>query len=259
MITNSDLVLFMLVLARVSAFIAFFPLFTRRQLPSLVKVGLAASLSIFWFSEIETNLSFGSEAVNDLSSWTGALLIFKEVIIGIIMSIALGLFFWPAKIAGAYVGQELGLSLASISDPGSQDSSTLVTRLFETFAVLIFFGINLHHFVILVIHASFNQFFAKIGLLELPVQQLVTMLGSVSDYGLLIAAPLVILFMLVTLSLAFLNRAAPTLNLFSVGMSIRAGFGIFCLALFCPVIFGAVQTYLYRVQQDIEELLRFLS
>ena len=134
-----------------------------------------------------------------------------------------------------------------------------MTRIFETFSILIFFGINLHHFVILVIHASFNHFFSQVSLLELPVEHLVNMLSDVSDYGLLIAAPLVILFMLVTLSLAFLNRAAPALNLFSVGMSIRTGFGIFCLALFCPVIFGAMQTYLYRVQEDIEELLRLLS
>ena len=120
MITNADLVLFMLVLARVSAFIAFFPLFSRRQLPSLVKVGLAASLSIFWFSEIESALSLSSDAIDNLGGLHGALLIVKEVVIGIVMSIALGLFFWPAKIAGAYVGQELGLSLASISDPGAK-------------------------------------------------------------------------------------------------------------------------------------------
>ena len=134
-----------------------------------------------------------------------------------------------------------------------------MTRLFETFAILIFFGINLHHFLILVIHASFKQFFTQVGPLELPIEPLVTMLSDVCDYGLLIAAPLMILFMLVTSLLAFLNRAAPTLNLFSVGMSIRAGLGILCLCLFCPIIFGAMETYLYRVQEDIEELLRWLS
>ena len=59
------------------------------------------------------------------------------------------------------------------------------------------------------------------------------MLTDSGDYGLLIAAPLIDhFFMLVTLVLAFLNRAAPSLNLFSVGMSIRAGLGVFCLFLF---------------------------
>lgn len=259
MIDNSQVVLFMLVLARVSAFIAAFPLFSKNQLPHLVKVGLAGALSIFWYSEIEGSSKLDNAALADMGVLLATLLIFKEIVLGLVLSIALGLFFWPAKVAGAYVGQELGLSLASISDPGSQDSSTLITRIFETFVILVFFGINLHHFVILTIHASFGHLLSHVGLLDLPTEHLTTMLNSASDYGLLIAAPVLILSMLVTLILAFLNRAAPTFNLFSVGMSARVGLGIFCLFLFCPVIFGAAQTYLFRVQEDIEELLRVLT
>lgn len=250
------MILFMLVLTRVSSFIAFFPLFSKKQLPNLVKVGMAASLSIFWVGEI--NATVDTSGVQELTSVTGVMMVIKEMIIGTILSIALGLFFWPSRIAGAYVGQELGLSLASISDPGSQDSSTLVTRLFDTFVILIFFSINLHHFVILVIHESFQRFLTSANLFQLPTEYLVQSLNAASDYGLLIAAPLMILFMMVTLVLAFLNKAAPSLNLFSVGMSLRAGLGVFCLFLFSPILFGAMQSYLFRVQEDIEEFLRLM-
>lgn len=261
MITNTQIVVFMLVLTRVSAFVAFFPLFSRRQLPNLVKFGLAGSLSVFWFSELmssdELTSRFGD--LGEIGQWTSLLIVLKEVTIGLTLSFALGMFFWPAKVAGAYVGQEFGLSLASISDPGSQDSSTLVTRLFETFVTLMFFGLNLHHFLILVLHASFNQLFIRVGVLELPTQELVRTLNNAGDYGLLLAAPLLILMMLVTLVLAFLNRAAPALNLFSIGMPLRVGLGIFCLLLFCPTIFGAMQAYLFRVQEDIEELVKLMA
>ena len=185
-------------------------------------------------------------------------MVIKEMVIGTILAMALALFFWPSRIAGAYVGQELGLSLASISDPGSQDSSTLVTRLFDTMVVLVFFTLNLHHFLILVIHESFQRFLTGVDLFRLPTEYFINCLNVVNDYGLLIAAPLLILFMMVTLVLAFLNKAAPSLNLFSVGMSLRAGLGVFCLFLFSPIILGAMQTYLYRVQDDIEEFLRML-
>ncbi|MEL6106408.1 MAG: flagellar biosynthetic protein FliR [Planctomycetota bacterium] len=252
MINQGQLVVFILILTRVSVFIAVFPIFSRRQLPNLVKVGLSAALTLFWFAEAEAHTA---SAVEDATSWAAILLIAKEVLTGIVLGTAMAAFFYPAKVAGAYVGQELGLSLASISDPGSQDSSTLVTRLFETFTILLFFSINLHHFLILALHYSFEQLSAGLSIGELPTEQLVTLLTRVCDYGLLVAAPLMILFMLVSLILAFLNRAAPSLNLFSVGMSIRAGLGIFCLFLFSPVIFGAMESYLYRVQQDVENLI----
>ena len=102
MITNVHLVLFMLVLARVSAFIGFFPIFSRRQLPTLVKVGLAGALSIFWFLEINASVNWTEEMVNNLGGWASAALLLREVLIGIVMSVALGLFFWPAKIAGVW-------------------------------------------------------------------------------------------------------------------------------------------------------------
>ena len=255
MINNDQLVVFILVLTRVSTFVAFFPLFSKKQLPSTVKLALAGSLSVFWFLQINASTDPGAMGVSDAGAITATMMIAREVIIGIVLAICLGLFFWPARVAGAYVGQELGLSLASISDPGAQDSSTLVTRLFDTFSILIFFGMNLHHFLILVIHKSFDSMFTKVGPLDLPTETLVEMLNKVSDYGLLIVGPIIIVSMMVTLVLAFLNKAAPALNLFSVGMSIRTGLGVFSLFLFCPILFGATQAYFYRVQEDIEQLL----
>ena len=91
--------------------------------------------------------------------------------------------------------------------------------------------------------------------MKLPTEQLVLVLSRVSDYGFLVVGPVAILFMLITLGLAYLNKAAPTLNLFSVGMSIRSGFGIFCLLIFFPVILGAIESYYYRVQEDLEQVL----
>ena len=68
-------------------------------------------------------------------------------------------------------------------------------------------------------------------------------------------APAAILLMLITAGLSFLNKAAPTLNLLTVGMSLRSGAGILCLLIFAPTILGAMQSYLYRVQEDIEAIL----
>ncbi len=255
MITEVQIVAFILVLSRVSAFIAFFPLFAKRQLPSTVKVGVAGGLTFFWYGMVESKLGMDPGVSMNLTVVSSILLLAKEVTIGVVLSIALGLFFLPAKIAGSYIGQELGLSLASISDPGSQDSSTLISRVFESFAILMFFSTNMHHFLILVIHSSFDRMLGRIDVMRLPTEDLVSLLNRTSDYGFLVVGPVAILFMLITLGLAYLNKAAPTLNLFSVGMSIRSGFGIFCLLIFCPVIFGAIQSYFYRMQADIEELL----
>lgn len=258
MIDQEMLIVGMLVLARVGAFIAFFPLFSKKQLPNLVKAGLAMALTIFWVGHVQA-MSDSLGAPSSMNLVTLALLAVKESSIGAALAVAMGLMFWPARVAGAYVGQELGLSLASISDPGSQDSSTLVTRIFETFAVLIFFTGNLHHFMILAIHHSFSGLSATLDLQAIPYEGIANMFNHVSDHGMVIAGPLMILFMMITLVLAFLNRAAPALNLFTVGMSIRSGLGILCLLLLSPIVFPAIYDHMIQVQHDLEDLVGQMS
>ena len=244
---------FLLILTRVSAFVAFFTLFSFRQLPTLVKVGIAVSLSVFWF--VKTQDFSRSQDFENLGILDSSLLLVSEFFVGLMLSIVLNLFFMPCKIAGAYVGQEMGLSLAALSSPGTPDSATLVTRIFETFTILIFFSLNLHHFLIMTIDYSFAYLTGRIDILNLPTEQLVELLNRSSDYGLMVIAPIAAILMVVTLGLSLLNKAVPAMNLFTVGMSVRSGVGIFCIVMLLPVIVGSLRGYLLRIQADIEQLL----
>lgn len=246
---------FILVLCRVSAFVGFFPLFSHRQLPILVKAGLAVGLTVFWYGSIPGHSMAGEQVPMLLQ----VLMIVQEIGIGLLLAMTLGLLLVPARIAGAYVGQEIGLSLASISDPGTPDQSTLVSKVFEAISVMLFFGLDLHHFLILFLHVSMNQLANRISLLDLPTGGLVRLVDMLPEYGLLILAPLGIVMFLLTVALAFLNKAAPTLNLFSVGMSLRSGLGIFCLFLFMPVIVQAIAMYFMRVMQQLEQMMGFFE
>jgi flagellar biosynthetic protein FliR len=246
---------FVLILARVSAFIAFLPLFARRQLPVLVKSGLATALTVFWFGSLPPE-AFVTESINVLTS---TILMAKEIGIGFLLAVVLGFIFVPAKIAGAYVGQEIGLSLASVASPGSTDSSTLVTTVFETLSVLLFFGLNLHHFIVVFLHVSLINLAGKINLFDLPTALLVQSTGSLSEYGCLIVGPIGICMFILTIGLALLNKAAPTLNLFSVGLSLRSWLGILCMLVFMPIILKSMEMFFVRYQSVLEEFVMYFQ
>ena len=82
-------------------------------------------------------------------------------------------------------------------------------------------------------------------------------MAMLPEYGLQILAPLGIVMFLLTVALAFLNKAAPTLNLFSVGMSLRSGLGLFCLFLFMPAIVQAIDMYFRRVLVQLEQMMGY--
>ncbi|MDE0934660.1 MAG: flagellar biosynthetic protein FliR [Mariniblastus sp.] len=240
---------FILILARVSAFVAFLPIFAQRQLPHLVKAGLAMSLTVFWFGALPQELFY----VNQIDIVTSTLFLAKEITIGLLLAMLLGFMFVQAKIAGAYIGQEVGLSLASVTSPGTSDSSTLVTTIFETFAVLLFFGLNLHHFLVRIVHYSLINIGGKIEITDLPTELLTQMAGSLTTHGSMIAAPIGVSLFILTIAISLLNKAAPTLNLFSVGMTLRSGIGILCLIVFFPIIIKSMEThfriYLFQLEQ----------
>ena len=246
---------FVLILARVSAFIAFLPLFARRQLPVLVKSGLATALTVFWFGSLPPE-AFVTDSINVLTS---TFLMAKEIGIGFLLAVVLGFMFVPAKIAGAYVGQEIGLSLASVASPGSTDSSTLVTTVFETLSVLLFFSLNLHHFIIVFLHVSLINLAGKINLFDLPTALLVQATGSLSEYGCLIVGPIGICMFILTIGLALLNKAAPTLNLFSVGLALRSWLGILCMLVFMPIILKLMEMFFVRYQFVLEKFVMYFQ
>ena len=239
---------FILILTRVAAFVAFLPLFGRNQLPAMVKAGMAMALTLFWFGSLPADSFF----TGDVNVVTAVLGIARETGIGFLLSIVIGFMLVPAKIAGAYVGQEMGLSLASVTSPSGSDSSTLVTTVFDTLAVLLFFGLNLHHFLIIFLHVSLNQLSGKIDLTNLPTELLVHLTHGLSEFGCLLVGPIGICLFVLTIALALLNKAAPTLNLFSVGMPLRAGLGLLLMFIFMPVIMKSMEMYFIRYQSELE-------
>lgn len=246
---------FMLMLARVSAFVGFLPIFARRQLPNQVKAGLAIGLTVFWYGTLpeDQSMQLPSDTVLTI------LYFVKEATIGFMLATIVGLIFVPARIAGSYIGQEIGLSLAAVTSPGSSDSSTIVTTILETVSIMLFFGMNLHHLLILTLHHSFLMIGSEDSLIELPCDLIVGMHSLVLEQGFAITAPIGICLMMVTFGLALLNRAAPSLNLFSVGMTLRIAFGLFCCVIFFPVMARAIVAQFESHQFRVEEFLFFFS
>lgn len=251
----SSVLTFLLVLARVSAFLAVFPLFARRQVPALVKTALAMALSIFWFATLPQPLVPEKITSLDVNTIAAALWMVREIMIGWVLGMLAGLFLIPARIAGAYVGQEFGLTLAATADPSSPDASGEITQLFEALSILGFFALNLHHFVIVMLHVSWERLGPAIGLADLPSGPIADLFGNLDRYGLTIIAPLAICMFALNLAMVLLNKVAPSLNLFSVGMSVRGVVGLLCLFLFLPVIFRAVALYFDVTQVRIQNLL----
>ncbi len=249
--SDKEILSFALVLARVSAFVGFFPLFGKQQMPAIVKAGLATALTVFWFGS--SNVSPSGPPPPPLLS---VLLITKEIGIGLLLAMLIGFLLVPARIAGSYIGQEIGLSMDPVTASGIEQSSAMAS-VFETFAVLLFFGLNFHHLLLSILHQSMTELAGKIDLTALPIEGLVEIVDGLPEKGLLVLAPLGVFSFVVLISLFFLNKAAPTLNLFSIGMPLRVGLGILALVVFLPSLWRSIEYYFRSVSRELESFLSY--
>lgn len=235
-----------LTLIRIAAFVALLPPTTGRNLPRSVKTGLAMMLTLFFGlnSPVEPHPWLTRSSVQWLAF---SILAVRETCYGIGLAMSLGLVLMPARMAGAYIAQEMGLSIATLTGPADGEQSTVVGVLLETVAGFMFFTLNLHLAVLSFLSESFDHLSPGLGSLHVSPGWWLTGVTNSIEAGLLIAAPVGIVLMLTLLASLVLMRSVPQFNLFSVGMSVRLIAGLGAILFFGREIVVLLQQSLFHM------------
>jgi flagellar biosynthetic protein FliR len=213
---------FALTLARVATFVYILPLLGGTNIPRTVKMGLALALSTVFFTEASGSLAkAGGCGPLGLTNWVGfGLAVAREMVLGGMLGFAMSLFLLPAHVAAEFLTQEGGLSFANVLTGSGDGSTNALTVIFEMLASVLFLGLDLHHGFLLVLQETFRLM--PIGqLFLLPDWDMVAIAGSAQEQGILLAAPVSLCLFVTTVVLALMTRAAPQLNLYSVGFPMR--------------------------------------
>lgn len=226
---------FALTLARVGTFVHIVPLLGGTNVPRTVKIGLSLALSILIFTNASSTHWAPASA-----SWFGfGMALGREMILGGLLGFALSLFLLPAHIAAEFITQEAGLSFASILTTGGDGTSSSLAVFFELLASLVFFGLDLHHVFLTVLHETFQHLPIGRGF-AFPNWDLVSAVGSAQEGGLLLAAPVALCLFVTTLVLALMTRAAPQLNLYSIGFPVRVLVALVAMLIMLPQLLGGM-------------------
>lgn len=207
-----------LVLARVGAFVAVAPPFAGRT-PRMIRIGLALALTSFYLGAVgpawERNRAEGG-----IDSFIYMLALIREALLGTAMGFAFGLFFLPARIAGEFITVQVGLNVSPIQSATGTDTAGPITTLYETLTAIIFLSVDGHHLLLAGLHGSFSTF--PLGGTLLPeFRPMLDGLASAYEAGLLLGGPLALCLFLLAVSLALMARAAPQLNIYSVGFTLQ--------------------------------------
>lgn len=228
-IDAGKVVLFTLVLSRVSGLLATAPLLSTPESPMQFRALLAAALSMLVLPA-QWNVS-----IPEPGSLVHFLVLFgSELLIGLCLGLGLMILFSGIQLAGQLVSQVGGLMLSDIFDPAMGESVPLFSKLLSLLATAVFVLIGGHRMVMAGLLDTFQTI--PLGSCSVPfsiTDAFVTLTTQSFALGLRAAMPTVTALLLATLVLGLISRTLPQLNIMAIGFGLNAmlTFGVLSLSL----------------------------
>lgn len=234
---------------RIAGLLSILPVIGGGQVPVRVRVALAFLLTILIVP------SLGPMPVVDPLSAESLYISTQQLIIGVAMGLVILVVFNAVTMAGESIAITMGLGFALMNDPQNGAQVPTVSQFYLLLASLLFLAFDGHHSVLLLMHASFTL---------LPIGQylgadalwiLVRWGGMIFTGALSIALPALAAMLTVNIIMGVITRAAPQMNLFSIGFPITMTVGFVAIMFTLPTFQITFESLLSMAQTTIASLL----
>ena len=195
---------------RISAFLAFTSMFSIRAVNFRIRISLSFALALF------VTLQMPFPRIDPVTG-DGLQEIARQILIGFSMGLVFQVASDALVLAGQNISNSMGLSMANMIDP-NMGSVPVISQFINLLGILVFLGLGGHLIVFGLLLESFRllpigkPFFSQ------------DMLGAILNWsammflgGLLIGLPVIMILLFINIGLGFVSRAAPTLNIFTLG------------------------------------------
>lgn len=214
----SELEYFLLILMRISAFVFAAPFFSTKGVPNNVKIALSVFIAYLIYN-------FGPEHVYPQYETVIAycVVVLKEVVVGLLIGLSAQLCTSVVLFAGRIMDMEMGLSMASVFDPLTNQQSTITGVILQYGTMLILYTTGLHRYLLKALTETF--ILIPINGLHIDTNMLLeNMINFLTNYiiiGFRICLPVFASITLMNIVLGLLAKLAPQMNMFSVGIQLK--------------------------------------
>jgi flagellar biosynthetic protein FliR len=226
---------FFLVLARVSPLFLLAPLFSSKQVPARARGVLAIALTLGLTPVVSRHAQI------DLDTLPYALLILKELLVGLAFAYGLSALFAAVQAAGALLDTLIGFSFGSLVDPVTGNQSTVLSQMYALFAAAIFVAIDGDAYVVQGLARTYDA----VPMLSAPaigslVQGAQAAFSGIFISAFEIAAPVLVAMVITDAALGVVSRVVPQLNVFSTGFPAKMIVGLMLIGVSLPFVSGYI-------------------
>lgn len=214
-------------LFRIASFFMVIPVIGTQLVPMRVRVGLAFLVTLLVVPLIPP------VPVVEPLSFNAVFITLQQVFIGSLTGFMFVMLMQLFVVAGMMIAMQMGLGFASMVDPANGVNVPVLSQIFLVCVTLIFLAMNGHLVMIEIIVETFRSWPISeqiIGVNSITREDMWMFISRISwlfASALVMALPAITAVLIINLSFGIMTRAAPQMNVFSLGFPIGMMFGLF--------------------------------
>ncbi len=252
------LMVFGLSLGRSMPTLFFNPFLGGKVVPARVKMGVAISFIVLLYpSMIEMAQPVAKGA-------TYALLMIKELTIGVTLGFITSVVFLGFGAAGRLVDMQRGANMAEGMVYQLQERATVMGNFYVQMAVVIFLSLDGHHIFLRGYFHSFEvlpvwEFPAFAGVGEPVVTELIRLTSDLFVIALQMGAPAIIALFITDVGFGIINRASPQINVFNLSQPVKMFVGVLMIVIVLRLLSDQFQVWMGEMLEVVYRTIGYLA
>lgn len=216
-----------LLFLRVSGLLISSPIFGRKNVPRIAKVGFCMVISAVFLLALPAPKTY--PAWTDVITYM--LMCVRELLFGIAMGFVMSTMFDLVLTGGSMIDTQIGFSMMSLYDTQSNSQAPITGTLFQLLETVLFFGMDGHLRIIDVLYATVERVPVGKAMLTTDIAWVAAKVMSASFVlSLMMAMPVIAAGIMLDLALGAIIRTVPQMNMFVVGIPLKIVVGLLVLA-----------------------------
>ena len=246
-----DLEYFLLILTRVSCFIFVAPFFSLNNTPRHVRVALSVFTAALLYQTLAPAPAVEYQTITGYS-----MIVLREAIVGVMLGLGTSMCSAIVNFAGHIVDMETGLSMVTLIDPATRES-TSITGVFYQYVVMLMlivsgmyrylFGALADTFVLIPVNGALFQ-------MDSLLLSVVKFLGNYIIIGFRICLPVFCVILMLNAILGVLAKVSPQMNMFAVGIQLKILVGLSILLLSASMLPDAANFIFTQMKEIMEAI-----
>ncbi len=230
-----DLEYFLLILVRVSCFVFVAPFFSMRNTPARVRIGISFFTAILLYQALTPAEGIVYSTVTEY-----AVIVMKEAVVGLLIGFAANICTTIVNFAGSIADMETGLSMVTLMDPTSRESTSITGVLYQYVLMFMMIATGMYRYLFGALADTFVLVPVNGAVFrsEALMQSMVEFLGEYVIIGFRIVLPIFCATLLLNAVLGVLAKVSPQMNMFAVGIQLKILVGLSVLFLTAGMLPG---------------------